>query len=229
MNARTRRTRGPDRSLVQALLVLAGLAATVAGFVWFARADIRVYAYRNAPACSAAEQRPGASCVRHETGRVTAKNVHPGAGPGAANPSAGHTVTVARAAAPERGYEVPEAFYDRVRVGAEVDLTVYRGRVAALTHQGHRTDNQDVSYLVSFGVPLLIGLGSAVTTHGLAWSRPGPRAARFGTVAVITLVLAFIGSLCFVSLPMPSAVLVTVPVLLWLITTAACTALARNF
>ncbi|MFJ8431285.1 hypothetical protein ACIQ9P_08290 [Kitasatospora sp. NPDC094019] len=229
MNARSRTTRVPTRSPIPVLLVLAGLAATVVGFVWFAGADIRVYAYRDAPACGAAEQRPDANCVRHETGTVTAKNVHSGAGPGAANPSAGHTVTVGRAAAAARGYEVPEAFYDRVRVGADIDLTVFRGRVAALTYQGHRADNQDVSYLVSFGVPLLLGLGSAVTTHGLTWSRPGPRAARFGTVAGTALVLAFIGSLCFVSLPMPPALLVAVPVLLWLAVTAACTVFARNF
>ncbi len=229
MNDRSRTARVPDRSLVPVLLVLAGLASTVIGFVWFAGADIRVYAYRNAPTCSAAAQRPGANCVRHETGRVTAKNVHPGAGPGAADPAAGHTVTVARAAGPARGYEVPEAFYDNVRVGTDVDLTIFRGRVAALTHQGRRTDNPDVSYLVSFGVPLLVGLGSAVTTHGLTRSRPGPGAARFGTVAGVALVLAFISSLCFVSLPMPPALLVAVSVLLWLIATAACTAFAWNF
>ncbi|MFE6867165.1 hypothetical protein ACFVFS_11435 [Kitasatospora sp. NPDC057692] len=238
MNARGSRAMPPGRVrllgagapwLAPALLVLVGLAATVAGFVWFAQADIRVYAYRNAPACGAAAHRPGTDCVRHETGRVTAKDVHPGAGPGSADPEGGHTVTVARRAAPARGYEVAEAFYDRVRIGADVDLTVFRGRVAALTYEGHRQDNLDVSYLVSFGVPFLTALGSALVTHGLTWSRLGPGLTRFAGAGGPVLALAFISSLTFVSVPMPPALLLVLPILLWLTATAAATAITWDF
>ncbi|MFB7475073.1 hypothetical protein [Kitasatospora sp. NPDC056184] len=238
MNTRTTRTKPPGRlrfsgaadlSLPQVLLVLAGLATTALGFLWFAEADIRIHAYRNAPVCGAAAHAPGADCVRHETGTVTAKNAHPGAGPGAANPEGGHTVTVARKARPARGYEVSEAFYDRVRIGADVDLTVFRGRVAALTYEGHRVDNQDVSYLVSLGVPLLIALGSALTTHGLTWSRLGPGPARFAAVGGAAFVVALTTSLAFVSLPMPTALLLALPILLWLTVTAAATAITWDF
>ncbi|WP_380284046.1 hypothetical protein [Kitasatospora purpeofusca] len=238
MNTRTREKRPParpqfprsaNRSLAQVLLVLAGLATTVIGFLWFADADIRVYAYRNAPACGATAHGPGTECVRHETGVVTAKSVHPGAGPGAAKPAGGHTVTVAREAAPARGYEVTEAFYDRVRIGADIDLTIFRGRVAALAYQGHRVDNQDVSYLVSFGVPFLIALGSALTTHGLTWPRLGPELPRFAAVGVIALTLALISSLVFVALPMPPALILAIAILLWLTATAASTAFTWNF
>ncbi|MFE7560037.1 hypothetical protein [Kitasatospora sp. NPDC057500] len=237
MNARTRGT-GPaarlrflrpvDLPLVPCLLVLAGLVGTVVGFVWFAEADIRTYAYRKAPVCGTAAHRPGADCVRHETGTVTAKFRHRGAGPAAADPTAGHAVTVARVAAPTRDYEVAEAFYNRVRIGADVDLTVFRGRVAALTYEGHRVDNLDVSFVVSLGVPLLVALGSALTTHGLTWSRLEPEAARSAVVGAVALVVAFISSLVLMSLPMPPALLLAVAVLLWLGVTAASTAVTWN-
>ncbi|MER6364003.1 hypothetical protein [Kitasatospora sp. NPDC001527] len=224
MNVRIRRTKLP------ALLVLAGLATTALGFGWFAAADMRVHAYRSAPACDTAAARgPGTHCVRHEPGRVTAKAVHAGAGPAADNPEATHTVTVAREAAPTRSYKVGAAFYADVEIGAAVDLMIFRGRVASVAYQGHRADNPNRSSLaVLLGVALLVGLGSTLTSHGLSWSRLGPSAARFAAIGAVAAVLAFFAGFGLIWSSLPPALLLGLPALAWLITIAAFTAVTWN-
>ncbi|MFF8772113.1 hypothetical protein [Kitasatospora sp. NPDC015120] len=218
------------RSLTPALLFLAGLVTTTLGFAWFAGADVRVHAYRTAPVCgTAAAHGSGAHCVRHERGTVTAKAAHAGAGPSAGDPEAEHTVTVAREAAPPRTFSVGAAFYADVETGATVDLTVYRGHVAAITYREHRADTPSRSSLaVLLGVTALVGLGVTLASHGLSWSRLGPSAARFAAVGAVAAVLAFFGGLALMWIPLSPDVLLPVPVLLWLIVTAAATAVVRN-
>ncbi|GAA1390202.1 hypothetical protein GCM10009639_18600 [Kitasatospora putterlickiae] len=239
MNARTGRTEPAGRlrllgavarSLTPALLVLTGLATTTLGFAWFAGADVRVHAYRTAPVCGpAAVPGPGTHCVRHERGTVTAKATHAGAGPSAGDPDAERTVTVAREAAPTRTFSVGAAFYVDVEIGATVDLTVYRGHVAAIAYQGHRADTPSrLSLAVLLGVMVLVGLGVALASHGLSWPRLGPSAARFAAVGAVAAVLAFFGGFALMWIPLPPDFLLALPVLLWLVVTAAATAVTWN-
>ncbi|MFE6867170.1 hypothetical protein ACFVFS_11460 [Kitasatospora sp. NPDC057692] len=237
MNARITDARPPNRprppkavarALIPALLILAGLAATVLGFTWFAGADLRVYGYRSAPPCSAKADQPATGCVRIETGTVTAKAVHAGAGPAAGDPAASLTVTVAREAAPTRSYKVGAAFHQDVEIGTTVDLTIFRGRVAALTYQGHRADNPNASFPVLLGVALLVGLGSATASHGLSWPRLGPAAARFAAVGALAVVFAFFGCFALVWLPLTPVLLLALPAFLWLTATAAFTVATWN-
>ncbi|MET8701317.1 hypothetical protein ABZW10_20985 [Kitasatospora sp. NPDC004723] len=238
MNARIRKTTPPgrfrpsgtvSRRLIPALLVLAGLATTALGFAWFADADMRMNAYRAAPPCSTAEAHgPDARCVRHEPGTVTAKAVHRGSGPSADDPEKEHKLTVAREAAPTRSYEVGRALYEDVEIGATVDLTVFRGRVAAIAYRGHHIDTPRPSITVYFGTVLLVGLGAALTSHGLSWPRLGPSPARFATVGGAAAGLAFLSGMAFMWLPLSSGLLLALPVLLWLIVTATATAITWN-
>ncbi|MFD0345338.1 hypothetical protein ACFQ0M_03115 [Kitasatospora aburaviensis] len=90
-----RRIAGPAvRVLTQALVLLAGLAATVLGFTWFVDAYDAVGAYRHAPVCGTAAATPGTDCLLHETGKVTARAVHN------SDDGTSYELTVARETAP---------------------------------------------------------------------------------------------------------------------------------
>ncbi|MEV0537984.1 hypothetical protein [Kitasatospora sp. NPDC050463] len=227
MNARIRDAKPPARprlsgavarALTQGLLLLAGLATTVLGFGWFVDANDAAGAYRTAPVCGTAAHTPGTDCVRRETGKVTARD--------AANngDSTTYTLTVARETAPKHSYTVNSAFYYDAKTGTDVDLTVFRGRVAEIAYQGHRAQNSGTPWLSSLEVALLLGLGFALTAAGLTWSRLGVQAAPFYfAIAVFVVILAFLGCLVLVSSQLPLAATLAIPVLGWLFMTASAT------
>ncbi|WP_395298117.1 hypothetical protein ACF9IK_35210 [Kitasatospora hibisci] len=207
-----RRIAGPvARGLTQALLLLAGLAGTVLGFTWFVGGYDAVGAYRRAPVCGTPAATPGTDCLLHETGKVTARFIRRG-------DDDSYELTVARETAPEHGYSVGRAFYDDAQVGADLDLSVFRGRVSELSYQGHRAQNPITPWLTAFQVALLAGLGSALTAQGLAWWRSGLQALPFGA-AVFVVFCSFFAGLFLMSAQWPSAVTLGVPVLSWLVVT----------
>ncbi|WP_354644749.1 hypothetical protein [Kitasatospora camelliae] len=221
--SRFRLAAGPGlRVLAQGLFLLAGLAVTVLGFGRFVDVNDEMGAYRRAPACGTAAAAPGTDCVRHETGTVTAGDTDSG-GEGTT-----YTLTVARETAPTHGYTVDSGFYYAAEVGTEVDLTVFRGRVAELSQGGHHAQNPGTPWLASAEVAFLVGLGSAFTVQGLAWSRPGPRGARSTVAALAVVPPAFLGSLVLISSQLPLAVTLAGPVLGWLVLTAVATAATRD-
>ncbi|MEV6979012.1 hypothetical protein [Kitasatospora sp. NPDC093806] len=205
--------------LAQGLFLLAGLAAAVLGFGWFAGASEASSAYRGAPACDTAA--PGADCVRHESGKVTARERHSG------GDSTTYTLTVARENAPRHTYTVSWEFYDDAKPGTDVDLTLYRGKVAEVSYREHRATDPDTPWLTCFKVALLAGLGAALTALGLAWTRPGGPAPAFG-FGLLTACLALAGSLALVSAQLPLAAALAVPVLGWLVMTGTATAATRH-
>ncbi|MFB7475071.1 hypothetical protein [Kitasatospora sp. NPDC056184] len=210
------------RALVPGLLLAAGLATTVLGFRWFLDANDAAVAYRSAPVCDTAEHTPGTDCVRRETGKVTNRYTVEGDG-------TTYLVTVARESGRGHRYEVNRDFYGAVKVGTDVDLTIYRGRVAEVSTQGERTGNAGTPWLSSLKVALLAGLGAALTIQGLAWSRAGGRAGSFAAaMGGFTAVSAMLGCLTLITMELPLAALLAVPVLGWLFMTAAATVIVRD-
>ncbi|MFG3052696.1 hypothetical protein ACGFZP_17295 [Kitasatospora sp. NPDC048239] len=207
--------------LARTLLVLAGLATTVLGFSWFVEGHHAVGAYRHAPVCGTAEATPGKDCALHETGKVTAGKVDHG------DNGATYRLTVARETAPKRTYTVGEAFYDDVEVGTDVELTLFRGRVAEVSYHGHRAQNPITPWLTALKVALLAGLGSALTAHGLAGWRPGARSIP-ASVGALVVFLSLLGSLVFMATQWPLAVTLGIPVLGWLALTAGSTSASRD-
>ncbi|MFD8756450.1 hypothetical protein ACFV0O_36560 [Kitasatospora sp. NPDC059577] len=219
---RLRRVGAPVlHGLARGLLLLTGLAVTVLGFTRYVDAYDGVGAPRHAPTCGTAAAAPGADCLRHETGKVTAGRVDN------SNDAPGHWLTVARETAGEHEYPVGKAFYDDVEVGTDVDVTVFRGRVAEVSYRGHRARNPSTPWLASTEIALLVGLGSALTAYGLTRARPATEATPVGIAAFITF-LSFFGNLVLVSTQLPLAVTLAVPALAWLALTAGSTAAARN-
>ncbi|MFD0275605.1 hypothetical protein ACFVHB_17110 [Kitasatospora sp. NPDC127111] len=216
---RRRAAAGPaGRVLTQGLFLLAGLATTVLCFGWFVDANEVAGAYRTAPVCGTAAHTPGTDCVLRETGKVTARDaVNNG-------DSTDYTLTVARETAPKHSYPINAELYSVAKVGADVDLTVFRGRVAEVSYDGHRVQNPGTPWLASVEVALLAGLGTALTAHGLTWSRLGGRPASFFlAMGFFTALMALLGCLFFVTSPFPLAVTLAVPVLGWLFMTACAT------
>lgn len=209
------------RVLKYGLLLLAGLAVTVLGFGRFVAANEEAGAYRTALVCGTAAATPGTDCVRHETGKVTDRYITSG------GDSTIYTLTVTRETDSEHDYEVNSALYYAAQVGADVDLAVFRGRVAEVSHQGHRAPNPGSPYLASLEVALLVGLGSVLTAQGLAWSRSNTKKAGVA-IAAFVVPMAFLGSLVLVSSQWPLAATLAVPVLGWLFMTASATAAARD-
>jgi hypothetical protein len=202
------------RALTPVLVLLAGLAATVLGFSWYVDAYDRVGAYRVAPACGTAAAAPGTDCVWHETGRVTARKTAGG------SDSTDYNLTVARETAPEDTYQVDPDLYYETKVGADLDLTVFRDRVAELSYRGHSSDNPITPWLTSAEVALLVGLGSALTTSGLVWSQVGPRVSPLALGSILTF-LSAMGSLFLLGMQWPLAITLGIPVVGWLVLTAA--------
>ncbi|MFB7619706.1 hypothetical protein [Kitasatospora sp. NPDC056181] len=218
---RPARPRGPRPSgavahaLTKGLFLLAGLATTVLGFSWFVDEHDAAGAYRTAPVCGTAAHTPGTDCVRHETGKVTAISTD------IDGESTTYRLTVARETAPGHSYTVNSAVFYDAKVGVDVELAVFRGRVAEVSYHGHRAQNPGTPWLTSVEVALLVGLGSALTATGVSHSRLGLRAAPFYfSTAVFVAAMAFLGCLVFVSSQQPLAVTLAAPVLGWLSMTA---------
>ncbi|MFF7458072.1 hypothetical protein [Kitasatospora sp. NPDC008115] len=220
--ALSRITGSVARAVIPGLFLLAGLATTVLGFVRFVDANDVAVAYRSAPACGAAEHTPGTDCVRRETGKVTDRYTMSGDG-------TTYLVKVAREATPVHRYEVNRDFYSATKVGADVDLTVYRGRVTEVSYQGHRTTNPGTPWLASLKVALLAGLGAALTIAGLTWSREGAHPVPFAAVmGGFTATFAMLGCLTLMAEQLPLAALLAVPVFGWLLMTVSGTAVVRG-
>ncbi|MGW3040616.1 hypothetical protein ACWC9T_11335 [Kitasatospora sp. NPDC001159] len=175
-------------------------------------------AYRTAPVCGTAAQTPGTDCVRHETGKVTERHIVSG------GDSTDYYVTVADETAATHRYEADRGFYYAAETGTDVDLMVFRGRVAELSSNGQRSPNPDTPWLACLEVSLLAALGSALTLVGLTWSRLGTRVTSlaFGANVLIT-PMALLGCLILVSSQAPLAVTLGIPVFGWLFMTACFT------
>ncbi|MFE6055917.1 hypothetical protein ACFQ6N_34670 [Kitasatospora sp. NPDC056446] len=209
------------RHLPRALAVLAGLATVVLAFAWFLSAYRSVDAYRAAPVCGTAAAAPGAPCVRHETGKVTARAVDNG------GDSTTYSLTVSREEAPTLSYSVGQAFHDDAEVGVDVDLTIWNGRVAELSWHGHRASPPDIPWSDCFRLALLVGAGSALTVCGLARPRGGAWAVP-PLAGIFIAFLSFIGSFILCLAQWPLVVTLGGPVLGWLILTAIATAIAAD-
>ncbi|MEV7025132.1 hypothetical protein [Kitasatospora sp. NPDC093558] len=232
MSARTRDTKPPARprrsaaiarAVAQGLFLLAGLATTVLGFSRFADANDVVNAYRTAPACGTAARAPGTDCVRHQTGKVTERHIASG------GDSTYYYVTVADETAATHRYEANQDFYYATETGRDVDLTVFRGRVAELSSNGEHTQNPGTPWLACLEVSLLAGLGLALAVHGLTWSRMGTRVTSFASaMGVFVAAMALLGCLVLVSSQLPIAATLAIPVLGWLFMTACVTVATRD-
>ncbi|MEV7775052.1 hypothetical protein [Kitasatospora sp. NPDC086791] len=201
--------------LARGVLVLAGLAVTALGFTWFVDAHHRTVAHHGAPACGTAAATPGTDCVRHETGKVTARRDLG---------EDSYELRISRESASTDRYTVGRAFFDDVEVGTDVDLTVFRGRVAAVSYHGHRAENLIMPWLTSLEVALLVAAGSALIARGVA--RPRRKVLR--TVlhcAFWVALLACFGALLILSFQAPLALALGLPLLGWLLATAVITAI----
>ncbi|MFE6867163.1 hypothetical protein ACFVFS_11425 [Kitasatospora sp. NPDC057692] len=214
-SARSRPTRArAARLLVAGLLLAAGLATTVLGFRWFLDANDVANAYRSAPVCGSAEHTPGTDCARRETGKVT--NRHTVEGDGTT-----YYVTVARETAPGHRYEVDRDFYRAAKVGTDVAVTTFRGRVVEVASGGHRSPNPGTPWLSSLKVALLAGLGAALTITALTWVQEGSVVLSFATVmGGFTAGTAMLGCLVIMTAQLPVAALLAIPALGWLFMTA---------
>ncbi|MFC5664851.1 hypothetical protein ACFP3U_17915 [Kitasatospora misakiensis] len=213
-----RRIAGPVvRVVTQALFLLTGLATTVLGFTWFVDGYHAVGAHRHAPACGTAAATPGTDCVLHESGKVTARKVNRN------EDSTTYSLTVTREKAPKHTYDVGKAFYNDAKVGTDVDLAIFRGRVVELSYHGHRAENPITPWLTSFKVALLAGLGTLLTAHGLTWWRSGANSVPV-VAGGFTAFVSFFGALVLMSTQWALALTLGLSVLGWLLLTAATTA-----
>ncbi|MFB7618342.1 hypothetical protein [Kitasatospora sp. NPDC056181] len=218
---RTRASGAAVRALARGLLLLAGLATVVLGFSRFVDAYESVDAYRSAPRCGTAAAAPGAPCVRHETGKVTARTIdHTG-------DSDSYDLTVARESGPGQIFSVGKAFYDGAKVGTDVDLRIWNGRLVEVSWHGHRASPPDIPWLSSFKLALLVGAGSALVVCGLAWPRGSAQAVPVIAAFWIAL-FSFLGSFFLCLAQWPFAVTLAVPVLGWLFVTTISTSVARE-
>ncbi|WP_328952684.1 hypothetical protein [Kitasatospora purpeofusca] len=209
--------------MAHGLFLLAGLATTVLGFSWFVDANDEASAYRTAPVCGTAAHAPGTDCVRHETGKVTERHTS------YVGEDTVYTLTVARGTGSGHRYTVDSDLYHATKVGADVDLTVYRGAVAEVSHGGERTPNSGTAWTASLEVALLVGLGVALTIIGLTWTRFIARVAPFAfAMGGFTAVTAFAGSLTLVPSQLPLAATLALPVLGWLGMTLVPTVIVRS-
>ncbi|MER6365900.1 hypothetical protein [Kitasatospora sp. NPDC001527] len=231
MNAPTRDVKPPAwrrlggavaRALPAGLFPLAGLAITVLCFSRFVDVNDTTLGYRSAPVCATAAHTPGTDCVRRETGKVTEQYTVDGDG-------RTYMVGVAREAGRAHRYSVNASFYAATKVGTDVDLTIYRGRVAELVYQGHHTGNPGTLYLASFKVALLAGLGVTLTILGLTWPRVGARAGSFAfAMGCLTVATAMLGCLTLITMEWSLAALLAIPVFGWLATTGGAAVIVRD-
>ncbi|MER7580685.1 hypothetical protein [Kitasatospora sp. NPDC097691] len=229
MNARIEDARPPGprvyraiaRGLARSLLLLAGLATVALAFSWFVDAYRSVEAYRAAPDCGTAAAAPGAPCVRHETGRVTARKVDN------SGDSTSYDLTVTRETAPGKVFSVGEAFYKDAKVGTDVDLKIWNGRPVEVSWHGHRASTPDVPWLSCLKVALLVGFGSALTACGLAWPREDSVSVP-AFAAVLIFFATLLGSVILCLAQWPLVITLVIPALAWLLLTALVTAVARE-
>ncbi|MGW6914399.1 hypothetical protein ACWGB8_11335 [Kitasatospora sp. NPDC054939] len=227
---RLRPADGPVGSaLGRGLFLLAGLAGTVLGFVWFVDANDTVNAYRTAPVCATAAHAPGTDCVRRETGKVTDR--HAGNG----GDSTVYTLTVARGTAPKETFTVDRDLYSEAAVGSDVELTVFRGRVAEVSYHGYHFGEPGMPWRSCIEVAVLAGLGSALIVFGAIRARPGEPATpaalvgRYaGFVLVVFVAPALVGCMALVTLHLPIAVTLAAAVLGWLFLTAGVAVAVRG-
>ncbi|MFE6055918.1 hypothetical protein ACFQ6N_34675 [Kitasatospora sp. NPDC056446] len=209
------------RVLAQGLLLLAGLATVALGFTWFVDTYDEAGRYRTAPACGTAAAVAGTDCVLGETGRVAARKRDD------SGDSTSYELTVARETAPRETFDVGEAFYDDTEIGTNVDLKVWRGRVAEVSYHGHRAQNPDTPWLTSVEVAFLIGLGSVLTVYGLTWPRDNARSVPvFAALWVVA--FSFAGCVILVQIQLPFALTLGIPVLGWVLMTAGTTAVTLD-
>ncbi|MFJ9453793.1 hypothetical protein ACIRST_01830 [Kitasatospora sp. NPDC101447] len=230
MNARIEDARPPGRprlhwvivrGLARALLVAAGLATVLLAFSWFVDAYRSVDAYRAAPDCGTAAAAPGAPCVRHETGKVTARKVDN------SSDSTTYDLTVARETAPGRTFSVGEAFYREAKIGTDVDVKVWNGRPVEVSWHGHRASTPDIPWLSTLKVALLVSAGTALTAYGLAWPRDSYRGTPV-VAAVSIFIPTYIGALILCLAQWPLIVTLVIPGLAWLLLTATAVAASRE-
>ncbi|MGW4896786.1 hypothetical protein ACWEQL_31690 [Kitasatospora sp. NPDC004240] len=208
------------RALVQGLFLLAGLAATVLGFGLFLEANDVVNAHRTAPVCGTAAHTSGTDCVLRRTGKVTAKDSTVGE-------ISKYTLTVARETAPGHDYSVSSNLYDAVEVGVDVEMTVYRGRVAEMSYNGTSAQFPGRLWQTAFKVSFLAGLGSALTVFGLTWSREGADALPFANGSALFIApMTYFGFNMLVPTQLSLTAILAAPVVGWLILTLFCTAAA---
>ncbi|MGW1179230.1 caspase, EACC1-associated type [Kitasatospora sp. NPDC002543] len=207
------------RVTAQVLLVLAGLATVALGFSWFVDSYQESVAYLGAPACAATVPAATTDCTRHETGRVTHKRIDAG------GDSTNYELTVSREAAPTATYTVSEGLYNSVQTGGDTDLTLWNGRVVEVSHQGHLSPVDHISWLRTVELSLLVGAGTALLLGGLLRSRRGEWFAPVGSCAALAYV-TFIGSMILLSVQWASVVTIALAVVGWLaftvVTAVAC-------
>ncbi|KJS57930.1 hypothetical protein [Streptomyces rubellomurinus] len=213
--------RGPAAGQVlRGLIAALGLAIVVFSFVRYHDAYDDGRAYLDAPVCGAtADGVAQADCLRPESGRVTKKWVD------ADSDSTSYRLAVLRENAPGRTYTVDESFYNAVDVGSTVELRFWRGRVAEIIHQGHRTDPQTTPWALMFPIGLLVVAGTALLAGGLA----GAFLAAWRIQAVILVPLFLLTwdvGARLLSWRWPLALTMGLPMLAWLIAAALATAVA---
>ncbi|MEU9044740.1 MULTISPECIES: hypothetical protein [unclassified Kitasatospora] len=228
MNARIKDARPPGRprvlaavgrTLARGLLLLAGLATVFVAFSWFVGGYRSVDAYLAAPDCGTAAAAPGAACVRHETGKVTAGKVDN------SGDSTSYELTVARETARSHTFDVGEAFYDEVAIGTDVDLKIWNGRAVEVSWHGHRASVPDIPWLTCLKVALLVGAGTALTLYGLAWPSASAQAVPPATALGMAFV-SLLGSFTLCLAQWPLVVTLALPILAWLLFTAVTTVVA---
>ncbi|MFB6894617.1 hypothetical protein ACFCX4_35605 [Kitasatospora sp. NPDC056327] len=212
--ARSRRPGSVGHAVVQGLFLLAGLATTVLAFSWFLDANAVARAYREAPVCGSAAHAPGADCVVREPGKVTDRYTVDGDG-------TSHQVVVARGTGAEQDFLVLPRFYAAVKVGTDVDVTLFRGRVAGITYQGQHATNPGTPWSASLKVAIPVLFGTALTVMGLTWARTRRNGAVFAfVIAGFTASFAFLGCLGLIPEQLPPVALLAGPVAVWLFMTA---------
>ncbi|MFE7589227.1 hypothetical protein ACFU6K_07470 [Kitasatospora sp. NPDC057512] len=219
----TRRSTAPvARIVAQALLVVVGLSTVALGFSWFVDAYDEALAYRVAPVCGAPATAPGADCTGHETGRVTGRRTDSN------GDSTTYDLTVSRETVPAATYSVTEGLYESLENGVNVDLTLWRGRVVELSHQGHRSAVQSTPWLTALKLALLVGTGTVLAVYGLllrrlaSWALP---------VAVLPFLILFtvIGSITLITAQWPFALTLAIPLIGWLLLAAITTTMSWDY
>ncbi|MFB7129958.1 hypothetical protein [Kitasatospora sp. NPDC056273] len=211
------------RAAGRVLIVLAGLVPVVAGFLLFVRTYDVTVAYRTAPVCGTSAAGAGADCLRLESGRVVRKKVDTDR----ENDLSSYKLVVARETAGGDEYDVGEPFFQDVEVGTAIDVGVWKGKVVQISYRGHRAVKPQLPWLPVLGVALLISVGSAAVVHGLHRSREGLRdVVQVGSI--VFTVGSFAGSLVLIgAFQWSFPVTITVAVLAWLSTVAACAVVGR--
>ncbi|MFE4971604.1 hypothetical protein ACFRAR_05745 [Kitasatospora sp. NPDC056651] len=196
-------------TLVRVLAVVAGLSVVVLGFLRFDDAYDEAVAHRGAPSCGATVT---TGCTRQETGRVITMHADEN------SDSATYELTVSRETAPTITYHVSEGLYHSEEIGGEVQLTLWQGRVVALSHRGHRSDNLSYPWVTSLAVGCLVGAGTVLGVYGALGRRLTGRAVPLLALPVFALLTLPVGAF-LLALGWHYAVVLAVAVFGWLLLT----------